>query len=67
MIWFKSLLVILENKHGFKEAEKLSAILLTEAYFKFVNKLIIVVHTMRASEKAGVIIPNQYGGRKGHI
>ena len=64
MAWSKSLLLVLENNTRVKEVENLMSVLLMEADFNFLNKILIGVYMMRVSENESVIPPCQYRGWK---
>ena len=44
-----------------RKLTNISSILLVEADFNFVDKVLTVVNMERAAEKTGVIPPDQYG------
>ena len=59
-IWHKGIPVIFEKNPRVKEFDNLRAIILIEADFNSLNKLLIGVNVGRATEKSGLTPPQQY-------
>ena len=64
--WQYGLTVVLEKKPGCLLIEKLWAILLMEADFNMINKLIVGVRMMHLAEETNEMPIEQSGGRKHH-
>ena len=63
--WKQGIDCVLPKKQGLLEADKLRTIVLFEAEFNFMNK-IIARRAMRNAEEAQALINEQYGSRKDH-
>ena len=58
---------MLNNNTDIKEVDKLSPVLIMEAYFNLFHKFLIGVYMMPTTEMTVEIPPDQYKRRKGHI
>ena len=64
--WVKGLLVILEKLKGNINVDKLRAIILMEADYNFLNKLLIGIRLMRRLERNNKFPADLGGSRKNH-
>ena len=62
--WQNGLTVLLEKKEGLRIIQKLRAILLMEADFNMVNKIMVGDRMIKQAEKLGELPDDTIGGRK---